>query len=174
MKHCRQQKISTKRVMSVKINCFKKSSLTNEEFEISKISLKNKLQKNIKQNKNIKQRKKWSYSLNYQKRNLPNEKWKDWGKYKISTLGRVKFKDKIVPQKDKVDMGPGYLVLDKEKFNENVTKSIYVYRMVAETFLCKIIGDGYECHHITNDGYDNSVANLILLTKAQHREVHRK
>ena len=122
------------------------------------------------------------YAFNY-KPYIEGEKWKkiDGGgytKYSISNLGRVKYCGFIVPQKNKInDDGKEmkeYLVLDKEKFkimykdvatDFNLDQSIFVYSLVAYAFLGKKEGDFLHVHHITNDGYDNSVNNLILLTK---------
>ncbi len=45
----------------------------------------------------------------------------------------------------------------------------WVYQMVARTWLkSKII----DVHHISNDGYDNSVENLIYLERGIHNKVH--
>lgn len=164
-------------IMNKKIDYSVKTFLTSDEFAICKDDLKKELKDNLESLKNVKLRKEESNSFKYQNEDLANEIWKQhpgegWRKYKISNLGRVKFNDAIVPQKDDENKGIGYLVLDKEKFGQNVTKSVYVYRMVAETFLGKITSDGYSVHHITNNGYDNSLKNLILLTSGQHRSVH--
>ena len=107
---------------------------------------------------------------------LKGEFWKQhpeqgWGKYQVSDLGRVMHNGKIVPQKNK-DGKTGWLVLDKDNFDGNIAKDVYIYTMVAETFLGKKIGDNLDVHHITNDGYNNRPENLILLTKEQHSAVH--
>lgn len=128
-----------------------------------------------------------SPSFNYSKHNLQGEIWNKinqsgYSKYEISNLGRVKYLGKIVPQKNEIKDGKehiGYLVLDKKAFQDkypdtssNFTQEIYVYTLVAFAFLGKIEGDGYHVHHITNDGYDNSTENLILLTAEEHSFVH--
>ena len=44
---------------------------------------------------------------------------------------------------------------------------IYVYRLVAETWITK--PKGYtEVHHIINNGYDNTIYNLMWVTRSQH------
>lgn len=94
-----------------------------------------------------------------------------WKSYKIeglevSSYGRVRYNKEIVPQKDSEEK-VGYLVLD----NAELPK-IHVYQMVAETFLEKPDSGEYQIHHITNNGYDNSVGNLIYLTKEQHNQLN--
>ena len=87
----------------------------------------------------------------------------------VSNKGRVKFeingKQKIISQND--DIEPGYLrLVGYPGFG-------YVYRLVAETWLveeqlpARII-----VHHIDNDGYNNNVENLILVTPYQHGIIH--
>lgn len=105
--------------------------------------------------------------------NLPGEEWRDlpgYNQYSISNMGRVKYNDVIVPQDD--TERTGYLKLDVEK-KLNVDHSVNVYTLVAKVFLGKKEGDGYDVHHIDNNGYDNRPENLILLTRTQHNAVHR-
>ena len=92
-------------------------------------------------------------------------------RYLVSSEGRIKynFGDKLyqlIEQDDYSKNKPGYLVL------KQVNLSQKVYNFVAITFLGKIEGDGYEVHHINNNGYDCSTKNLILLTQIQHEIVH--
>lgn len=103
---------------------------------------------------------------------LPGEEWRDlpgYNHYSISTMGRVKYNDTIVQQDDATQTG--YLKLDVDK-KLNVDHSVNVYTLVAKTFLGKKEGDGYDVHHIDNNGYDNRPDNLILLTREQHNAVH--
>ena len=105
--------------------------------------------------------------------NLPGEEWRTLPNdehYSISTMGRVKYNDVIVPQDD--TERTGYLKLDVEK-KLNVDHYVNVYTLVAKVFLGKKEGDGYDVHHIDNNGYDNRPENLILLTRTQHNAVHR-
>ena len=116
-----------------------------------------------------------SSSFNYSEHNLQGEIWKDFPldkKYSVSNLGRVKFEGKIQAQVDEIDVKIGkpkigYLVLEDKNLRQD-----YVYSFVASTFLGKIEGDGYHVHHITNNGYDNSVENLVLLNREEHSYVH--
>lgn len=108
---------------------------------------------------------------NSDEENLKNEKWEplpSCESYQVSTLGRVKYNNKIVKQYDYGKIG--YLRLDKEE--KNVDHYVTVYTLVAKTFLQKKEGDGYDVHHIVNNGYDNRLSNLILLTREQHNAVH--
>lgn len=129
-----------------------------------------------------------SSSFNYSKHNLKGEIWKKidqvgYSRYEISNLGRVKYLGNIVPRKNKFQNGKeciGYLVLDKQSFQKNYpsgtpcgfSQKIPVYTLVALAFLDKTEGDGYHVHHITNNGYDNEVNNLVLLTPEEHSYVH--
>lgn len=116
-----------------------------------------------------------SPSFNYLEHNLQGEIWKDFPldkKYSVSNLGRVRFEGKIQSQTDEIDVKTGklkigYLVLEDKNLRRD-----YVYSFVAFTFLSKIEGDGYHVHHITNNGYDNRIENLVLLTQEEHSYVH--
>lgn len=108
-----------------------------------------------------------SPSFNYQEQDLAGEVWKDFpldNSYRVSNLGRIKFEGKIQKQKDEKT---GYVTLA----DENLRKD-YIYNFVAYTFLGKIEGDGMHVHHITNDGYYNTIENLVLLTQSEHSYVH--
>lgn len=139
------------------------------------------LQQKLKEYESKSEKEKEELRKNYGSRimsedELENETWKRYPlspKYLVSNYGRVKFEGKIVKQINQIDEDGkekfGYLVLDK---NEVPNGSTYIYNFVAYTFLGKAEGDGYHVHHITNDGYDNSVENLVLLTKEEHSLVH--
>ena len=113
---------------------------------------------------------------------LENEQWEklpDNPKYLVSTRGRIKYEVskknfQIIHQDDKYDKRPGYLVLkpQPEYANLRINKTKEVYTLVAKTFLGKTDGDGFQVHHIHNNGYDCSTEELILLTVRQHKAVH--
>lgn len=108
-----------------------------------------------------------SSSFNYSEKNLEGEIWKIFpldSDYLVSTLGRIRYRGIIQRQKDEKFQ---YVTL----FDENLRKD-FVYNFVAYTFLGKKEGDGFHVHHITNDGYFNTVENLVLLTKEEHSFVH--
>ena len=98
---------------------------------------------------------------------------KYYTKYAVSSEGRVAFlsdkKYHVLFQSDKNN--DGYLKLDPEG-KYNLDHDIEVYKLIAMGFLGKEIGDGYDVHHIINDGYDCRPSNLILLTRQQHNLVH--
>ncbi|MEI8389572.1 MAG: hypothetical protein WCG23_06760 [bacterium] len=110
---------------------------------------------------------------------LQEEQWglHPEGKYHVSTLARVKYKDEILPQKNKLnDKGKemrGYLVLAQNESSNgiklNTTK--HIYEFAAETFLRERPCDG-AVHHITNNGYDNRPENLIRLKWCVHACIH--
>ena len=152
-----------------------KSFLTESEFAEWKSRLQNILdlnQNRLKENreKEIALRKEQSAAFCLE----PELNGEIWKSYKIeglevSSYGRVRYNKEIVPQKDSEEKGKevGYLVLD----NAELPKML-VYQMVAETFLEKPDSGEYQIHHITNNGYDNSVGNLIYLTKEQHNQLN--
>ncbi len=119
----------------------------------------------------------WPYQNTTDDKISSKEKWKSleniegYTEYKVSNLGRVKFKGKIIPQGDIKQKG--YLRLDPEG-NYHVDHQVYVYTLVAIGFLGKRFNDGYDVHHRNNNGYDCSVENLMLLTRIQHNAVHCK
>lgn len=114
-------------------------------------------------------------SKNYSENDLEGEIWKEFPenpKYLVSNKGRIKFNGIIQKQTDETDSETGktkwgFLVLEDKNLRQT-----YIYNFVAFTFLGKEHGDGYQVHHITNDGNDNSVENLVLLTEIEHSIVH--
>jgi len=86
----------------------------------------------------------------------------------VSNFGRVKFNKNILPQTpDENKPEPnGYLLV---KF-ENESK--LVYRLVAETWCDRFDPKYNTVHHISNNGMDNRVSNLLWVTPEQHREIH--
>ena len=115
----------------------------------------------------LEKRRSISPSFNYQENDLEGEIWKIFpldADYTVSNLGRIKYKGKIQKQKDEKVQ---YVTLADKNLRQD-----YVYNFVAYTFLGKIEYDGMHVHHITNDGYYNTVDNLVLLTKEEHSYVH--
>lgn len=114
-------------------------------------------------------------SRNYSENDLEGEVWKEFPenpKYLVSNKGRIKVNGIIQHQTEEIDSKTGnpkwgYLVLEDKNLRQT-----YIYNFVAFTFLGKVSGDGYHVHHITNDGNDNSVENLVLLTPVEHSLVH--
>ncbi len=146
-----------------------KSFLDDEEFNYWKSRLENSLiinqirYYNDKEKvKNDRKEESKVYGSLSKKDYLPGEIWKDYTfnkNYQISSLGRVRIGKQIVPQKDELDK-TGYLIMDSEEFGEKLIQK-KIYELVAETFLDKPATMGYHIHHITNNGYDNSISNLI-------------
>jgi hypothetical protein len=88
-----------------------------------------------------------------------------------SNLGRIKFDDNILEQKpDTSKSDPeGYLWVEIP----NVSKYQLVYRLVAETWCERPDSNIYTTvHHISNNGMDNSISNLLWVTPEQHAEIH--
>lgn len=159
------------------VNFIGKNTLTDEEFleYYEQLWEKTPHKDNWPSKEEIAERKQeGAKRYNSEEATLPGEEWRELPnckKYSISTMGRVKYDDKIVPQDDAEKTG--YLKLDVDK-KLNVDHSVPVYRLVAKAFLGKKECNGYEVHHIDNNGYDNRPENLILLTRTQHNAVHCK
>jgi hypothetical protein len=96
----------------------------------------------------------------------------------VSNLGRVKYGDCILEQYD--PQNNGYLFVDIK--TEKKTTPVKVYRLVAETWLeipdLKGLPKVHKCfryntvHHISNNGYDNRIENLMWVTEWQHAMIH--
>jgi len=113
------------------------------------------------------ERRKLSPSFCYDETDLKGEIWKEYPldkDYTVSSLGRIKYKGVIQKQKDEKVQ---YVTLA----DDNLRKD-YIYNFVAYTFLGKQTGDGFQVHHITNDGYFNTLDNLVLLNQEEHSYVH--
>ena len=169
--------------MVVKTSIISKSYDTLENF------------KNLKSDFNLENIKK--INKNRQERNEYWLKYKDTD-LEVSNFGRVKLNDEskhIHDLKNLLDdnncfyysdtgHNKGYLYLrDWKEIQEKLNftfKDDYIYQMVANTWLikpksCNACGQcPLEIHHITNDGYDNSIWNLIYLTKCQHSKINHK
>ena len=153
-----------------------KSTLTDAEFSqnYERLYEKTPHKDNWPSKQEIAERKReGAKRYNSEEASLPGEEWRmlpNDEHYFISTMGRVKYNDVIIPQDD--TERTGYLKLDVDK-KLKVDHSVNVYTLVAKVFLGKKEGDGYDIHHIDNNGYDNRPENLILLTRTQHNAVHR-
>ena len=120
--------------------------------------------------------------VNLRCREIAGEQWRQWPRDKsvwVSDLGRVRINDVIVVQRD--------VGADKSKWR-HINRSVFrrsgigyagvkikdrvefVYHLVADTWLGG--HDGLVVHHISDDGYDNSVYNLVCLTASQHSGLH--
>jgi hypothetical protein len=89
----------------------------------------------------------------------------------VSNFGRIKLDDEILPQ---------YNIYDSYLFINLPFSVLYykphipdkVYRLVAETFLQKPSKEYNIVHHLTNNGYDNRLSNLIWVNHWQHLMIH--
>ncbi len=85
-------------------------------------------------------------------------------KYEVSNYGRVKLNGEIlkqIPDEKNTD----WLVLEKYP-------SVYVYVLVAEAWLEKPEKNGWQRHHIDNDGFNNKPENLIYVQAEDHWKIH--
>ena len=96
----------------------------------------------------------------------------------VSNLGRVKYGDCILEQYD--PQNNGYLFVDIKSKRKTIPEK--VYRLVAETWLERPYFKGLSkenkslryntVHHISNNGYDNRIENLMWVTVWQHAMIH--
>jgi hypothetical protein len=96
---------------------------------------------------------------------------------KVSNLGRIKYEDQILNQYD--PKNDGYLFVDIKSVRKTIPEK--VYRLVAETWIERPKSGEYPdsktfyyntVHHISNNGYDNRIENLIWVTGWQHVMIH--
>lgn len=124
----------------------------------------------------------------FSNKELQNELWLPYPNIDdlyVSSLGRLIYKKIFVEQVEKYeniklkkekDDRVGYLQIEREKYSYlwNKIKEEFIYQIVARIWLNdgKEIPNQIAVHHISNDGYDNSVNNLILMKKCQHDFLH--
>ena len=103
-----------------------------------------------------------------------NEIWKPTNnpKYQISNFGRIR---KELKQKGKFS----YLKGSKSKWSYCYLDSrctggshVYIHKFVAENFIGEI-PEGYVVHHIDEDIHNNHVDNLKILSRQEHRTIHK-
>jgi hypothetical protein len=86
----------------------------------------------------------------------------------VSNLGRMKINNEIVEQWDDDANGKGWLYVKIK----TIAYPKYVYRFVAETWCqCPDDTQGWEVHHISNNGYDNRPDNLIWIKREAHGKI---
>jgi len=86
----------------------------------------------------------------------------------VSNLGRVKCGECILEQYD--PQNNGYLFIDIKSSEKTISEK--VYRLVAETWLERPDLCYNTVHHISNNGYDNRIENLMWVTEWQHAMIH--
>lgn len=103
-----------------------------------------------------------------------SEEWRDapgWPGYRVSSLGRVMGKRKMLSPRD---LGNGYLYVHMSDRANSARKTVLVHKLVTAAFLDER-PSGVQVNHINNDRGDNRVSNLEYLTpkqNCQHRRVH--
>lgn len=113
------------------------------------------------------------YYHEYKEHYIPNEIFIDFYELptlKVSNLGRVKYNDIILPQEQESEEKYDYLWVKVPQY-----KWIKVYELVAKTFLLKTNPNPEKykiIHHISNNGFDNRIENLMYVTCEQHRVIH--
>ena len=85
--------------------------------------------------------------------------------YGCSTDGYIINSMRLVPRKGRLNLA-GYL--NTGVYNQNGKKIYQTHRFIWESINQQIIPDGYQIHHINNDKQDNSIENLMLVTRQQN------
>ena len=115
------------------------------------------------------------------KRAIAGECWRPCPDYQnvwASNLGRIKIDDKIATLREaaapseelsrelliRLGAGAGKLIVPD-------VDGALVYELVASAWLGYKCA-GYHVHHISNDGYDNSIYNLMYLCPDMHFLIH--
>lgn len=101
----------------------------------------------------------------------PNEKWKEFpqnNNYLVSNKGRIKSLSRykaiiLTPTKNL----KGYETVKIDGKNQ------YLHKVIIETFVRKV-KENEEIHHKDTNKSNNSLDNLIILTKENHRKLHNQ
>ena len=109
--------------------------------------------------------------LNVDIKILPNEIFKNHPQLplEVSNLGRIRYNGNFLVQfPDMTKASPyGYLLIRFENKNHRV------YKLVAEAWCERPDEKTYFIvHHISNNGMDNRMTNLLWVTEEQHKEIH--
>ncbi len=84
-------------------------------------------------------------------------------------FGRRSYSGRRSPLRTRIN-GSGY-----QQFKDKRTGQwVHTHRRVAEKKLGGPIYPGREVHHIDGDKSNNRPSNLTVLSRAQHRRIHRK
>jgi hypothetical protein len=68
-----------------------------------------------------------------------------------------------------------YKIFTSPTKNQFILIPIYIYRLVAETWLANPDPKEYtQVHHIINNGYNNTVFNLLWVTDPQHKIIEKR
>lgn len=132
---------------------------------------------------NIQKNEIWKkYDKKYWQYLIPKQKKSQYSYIKdilVSNLGNVKIQDNrtndvsLIEQENDPNYPDGYLRL------KGYASLGHIYRIVARTFILKereepkdSMGKLYPIHHIDNNGYNNSVENLIYVSPEEHAKIH--
>lgn len=101
----------------------------------------------------------------------PKEIWKEFpqnSNYLVSNKGRIK----SLSRYEAIILTPTKNVKGYETVKIN-GKSQYLHKVIIETFVRKV-KENEEIHHKDTNKSNNSLDNLIILTKEEHRKLHNQ
>lgn len=103
------------------------------------------------------------------------EIWKDipdFDNYEVSNLGNVRNKKTLVVKKQRIGKSI-YEYYKKVDLSKNgYRRTTKVHRLVYEAFF-GFVSSGMDIHHIDFDSMNNSLENLIVVTKDEHKQLHK-
>ena len=100
------------------------------------------------------------------------EVWKvldEYPEYEISSFGMLFSRKTGTQIKPDIRLNNNYIRFKIRKEHKRIHLS--AHKIVYETFVGKI-PEGYELHHRDGDVRNNSVDNLQIVTKREHRQIH--
>ena len=111
------------------------------------------------------------------------EQWRDIagleGRYQVSSLGRVRSLDRMVPRGAAVSLQRGRILAavngsayGYQRVGLGRDRQEWVHRLVAAAFLGPL--EGMEVDHIDGDPRNNAAANLRIVTHAENMALQRE
>lgn len=103
----------------------------------------------------------------YYKEDLPNEIWKEFENYYISSLGRIRHKEKNNLLKPSIACGYYKVRLS----NNGLVKDYMIHQLVYQIFKGNYDKSKYVIDHIDGNKLNNDINNLRLLTNSENANV---
>lgn len=115
--------------------------------------------KHWKNNSNVTRR-----PIEYYKEDLPNEIWKEFENYYVSSLGRIRNKEKNNLLKPSITCGYYKVRLS----NNGLVKDYMIHQLVYKVFKGDYDKENYIIDHIDGNKLNNDINNLRILTNSEN------